>query len=495
MSYTRHKYDLFISYARVDNRAVNKGDEGWVTQFEKHLDVELTALIGDSGVLKIWRDRELESNQVFDKTIRETIDDAAVFLALTSPGYLSSDYCKQELDWFAEPPHGSAGDLLVGDRMRIFNVLLRNVPYADWPKHYGGTSGSPFHDAERDEDLGFPSIPGQPLFRNQLRKLVIEIYNTLKAIKQQAGQIGGDVFSPTAAPSSLKTTGKSRVFLANTTDALSSLRSRIEKELQEKEVEVCGRVPPPHDGASHEAAVIDAMSGATLSVHLLNELPGTEIYDALGTFYPQKQAELGLKHARSQVIWVPQGLDIKTVEVASYQTFVDGLENGSREKAAYRFLREVPGVITHEILEQIEQLRAPVTVSSSSGVLLNTHFKDQPYTYDLTRFFHDRGVKYMICPELDDPRSNMKVFVEMLKQTATLIIVFGEVAEEWVRERLAAALQTVITEQCPLKSLGIYLAPPKKKDAGLHFNQGFFRVHMMDNSESFDPNTLEPLMV
>jgi hypothetical protein len=54
-----------------------------------------------------------------------------------------------------------------------------------------------------------------------------------------------------------------------------------------------------------------------------------------------------------------------------------------------------------------------------------------------------------------------------------LIIVFGNVAEEWVRARLGEAVKIAITEDCPLKACGIYFAPPRRKASDGKFNLGF----------------------
>ena len=90
------EYDIFISYAHVDNLAV-EGEMKWVEQFHKQLEIALAKRIGRVGLVKIWRDKRLEGDQLFDETIQKNIDNSALFLALTSNGYLASDYCKDEL--------------------------------------------------------------------------------------------------------------------------------------------------------------------------------------------------------------------------------------------------------------------------------------------------------------------------------------------------------------------------------------------------------------
>jgi hypothetical protein len=484
-------YDIFISYAHVDNETAYEGEAGWVTQFREHLEVQLSKRVGRIGAVKIWQDPSLEGVQLFDKTIQDGINRAGLFVALTSAGYLASDYCRQELRWFSEKARSEPAGLTVGDRMRVFNLLLNNIPHEDWPEEYGRTSGFVFHDAERDDEFGYPSDPKDKLFQQQLRRLVDSIYKTLCALKGKREEAARPAFQkdePAAVESFT-------VFLADTADTLRTLRKRVMNELQQEGIRVVGNIPPPYESAPHQAEAVALINKAQLSVHLLDGLPGREIEDQEEKSYPQRQAELALEHARAQLIWTPQSLDVQSIEDGAYKSFLDQLENGARAEAGYNFIRESPSSITREILEKIKDLKSSSQAASApSAALVDTHFKDQLQALDLIRFLSDRNIQPFINPEEDDPRKNMKILEERLKQVSKLIIVFGTVTEEWVRARLAAAAQIAITERCPLKSCAVYFASPRRKNAGGDFNLGFLPVHTFDSSDFGDPRTLAPLL-
>src|SRR5215813_1299782 len=174
------EYDIFISYAHVNNQRAVETEDGWVTQFQKHLEVQLSQLIGKIGVLKIWWDPALDGNQLFDRTLQDRVNRAGILVALTSNGYLASDYCQQELRWFVQKAKSEPCGLNIGDRIRIFNVLLNNIPYTAWPEAYAGTSGHPFHDAENENEIGYPLDPAEKPFKKQMRSLVESIYRTLE---------------------------------------------------------------------------------------------------------------------------------------------------------------------------------------------------------------------------------------------------------------------------------------------------------------------------
>ena len=488
------EYDIFISYAHVDDQTADEGETGWVTAFREHLDVQLSKRVGRIGAVKVWQDPALEGGQLFDQTIKNSIDSSAIFLALTSTGYLASDYCRQEVKWFTEKADAEHLGLAVGDRMRIFNLQLNNIPFPDWPAEFGRTSGFPFHDAQEADDLGYPSDPKDRLFLQQIRKLVDAVYRTLLVLKEKQAAAPA-IVSPTKAPEESSADDQFTVFIADTSDTLRTLRRRISNELQQEGIRVTSNLPPPYDAASHETAAITAISKAHLALHLLDGVPGREIEGQEDKTYPRRHAELSLEHARSQMIWVPQSLDTQSIEDSTYRGFIQQLETGARDESGYNFIRESPSNITREVLDRVEQLQTAARPAAEPlSALIDTHFKDQMHAFDLIRFFTDRNVRPFINPEEDDPRKNIHILEERLKQVTRLIIVFGEVTADWVRERLNAAVQIAITERCPLKAFGIYYAGGRRKGADANFNFGFLPVYTFDNSDLQSPQTIAPFL-
>ena len=502
------QHDIFISYAHVDNAAVDEA-AGWVTRFREHLDVQLSKRVGRMGAVKVWQDPTLEGGQLFDKTIEDAINGSALFIALTSSGYLASEYCKQEVRWFHRKAGAEPLGLAVGDRLRLFNVLLNNIPFDEWPTEFGRTSGFPFHDAESPDDFGYPSDSQEKSFQLQMRKLVEAVYRTLCAMKERLQAAAPPAAVLTAPPSSPSSSPSSppppslpsqsgdgfTVFLADTADSLRTLRRRVTTELQGKGINVIADVPPPFEAAAHEQQVVAAIGKAQLTVHLLDAFPGREIEGAEDKSYPQRQVELGGEHARSQFIWVPKALDLAALEDGGYKDFLDRLENGERGSESYKFLRGLPAELPHEILDEIEAARRrPPADAEPLSALVDTHFKDQLHALDLIRFLSDKNIQPFINPEEDDPRKNIRILEERLKQVSKLIIVFGSVTSDWVRARLAAAVEIAITEGCPLKACAVYYAGARRKSADGDFRLGLFPVYTFDADDLSNPQALAPLL-
>ena len=484
--------DIFISYAHVDN--LTTGDEpGWISGFHKHLEIALAQRIGRMGLVKIWRDKKLEGDQLFDQTISQSLNKSALFLAVTSNGYLASEYCIEELKAFNEKARSEPHGLQVGDRSRIYAVLINNIPHTQRPREFGRISGHPLHNAEDAEDLGKPSDQSEKLFKKQLWNLVDSLYHMLRAF-QETPATAAPAESPDAPPPS-EDHGPA-VFFADVSDSLRSTRKRLINELERKNIEVVAGMPPPYEARAHEDAFKTAARKSVLSVHLLDQFAGREIDGQANVSYPQKQAEIAREIQAPQLIWVPRDLEVQTVEEENYRAFLNQLENGVRQEARYDFVRGTAAHLGPQILEKLKQLseQAPIE-GEPRAVLLDTHIKDQLYALELGRYFVENNIQPYINPQEDDPNKNIDILEARLKQVNVLMILFGSVNAAWVRQRLGAALQLSIVQALAIKAFCVMVVPPFKKPEELNFNLGPIPIQLIDNSQgALNPEMLAPVL-
>jgi hypothetical protein len=487
-----YKYDIFISYAHVDNLTVSSSAIGWVEQFEKYLEVQISKRIGRMGMIRMWRDKKLDGSQLFDDVIKNRVDNSAIFLALTSTGYLSSDYCKQELKWFHKKAQVEKFGLRLKERLRIFNVLLYNIPFENWPEEFSRISGFNFHDSEDREDFGAPLDPETKEFQFQMRKLVDAIYKVLKSYSELASESQISDTDTTAAPEAREEIYD--VYLTAVADSLRSTQKRVISDLSRQGIKVHKIIPPPYEAKSHEQAVITAMKNSTLCTHLLDELGGAEIEGDEVTTYPRKQMELGFEYAHSQLIWVPRNLKIATIEDQQQKAFLNSLENEPRKEEKFDFLRGISSEISDEIIEKLNQeKKAALQVDVPSAALLDTHLKDQSFVMEMSRALIDKNILPYINPQEDDPRHNLSQLKDRLNKVGALIIIYGQVSGEWVKARLEEAVKIIVSESCPVKAFCICLAPPDEAKIDLYSKYQFLNLHLLDNRQGFNLNTLEPL--
>ena len=484
--------DFFISYSHVDNLSV--GDEvHWVKRFHESLEVSLAQRVGRVGIVKIWRDERVDGNQLFDVTIKSAIERSAFFLSLTSNGYLASDYCMKELSWFAECAEKSPCGLQIGDRYRISNLLLNNIPHDHWPPAFGRVSGFVFHDSRSTDELGFPLAPSDREFLKQLRALSDSLYESLIEFKElHEGRTAGHRPADDGVRNSA-----SMVFMADVPDSLRSTRKRIIQELTRKGVRVESGIPPPYAASEHDESVKEILASSQLSVHLMDQLPGREIDGGDGTTYPQRQITLAGDVGGSHLVWVPKGLALDSIEDDRHRALLDELENGQRRERPYEFVRGESAPLSSQILEKLKEFRASSEqVADGRAVLLDTHIKDQLHAYPVGQYFLQNGIQPFINPQEDDPSRNLDILEARLRSVSALVVLYGQVSEQWVRQRLGAALQLSVVKGFPIKSFCVYSIPPEKDQSSPDFRIGPLAVQLIDNSHSdrFNPDLFGPVL-
>ncbi|HUX84807.1 MAG TPA: toll/interleukin-1 receptor domain-containing protein, partial [Chitinophagaceae bacterium] len=453
-----YPFDIFISYSHVDN-ATNSG-VGWIEQFYKCLNLSLAKRIGQMDVIRIWWDSgKLDGSKLFDQSIADGINQSAIMISLVSAGYLKSDYCNKELDLFTQKSKAEPAGPKIGDRRRIFNVLLNNIPFDQWPPELAGATGFPFHDAGSKEEFGDPLNATDPRFTDRikaLREALIAIFEDFKKVQVSPG--------PAPAPATPSPAGPV-LFFGEVADTLRSARKRTISDLEKDGYTIVSGMPPPDGGPEHDTQVKQAVCRADLSIHLLDTLPGREVTDQPDQWYTQKQTEISLKYAKSTLLWVPAELDMEAIEEQQYQKFLKGLESGQPTSGKYDFIRGAKSTLTQDISDVARPFKHPQPPPAPPNqvqVLLDTHLIDQLGAMDLGKYLVANQIQPYINPQEDDPKKNTQILADRISQVTKLIFYYGKVSREWVLERMNAALQLVVANNFPIEEFYLYLAPPFK---------------------------------
>lgn len=149
--------DIFISYAHIDNEALTKGQEGWISDFHHGLEIRLAQLRGEKP--KIWRDLKLQGNDYFGDTIVERFPKVALLVSVLSPRYVKSEWCVKEMREFCQAAEQTGG-VRVADKSRIFKIIKTPIPRDKQPqevqrKHYlSGRNYLRFDERSRQNQAG-----------------------------------------------------------------------------------------------------------------------------------------------------------------------------------------------------------------------------------------------------------------------------------------------------------------------------------------------------
>lgn len=483
-----YSFDIFISYAHLDNMKLPGQQTGWIEFFYQSLSLKLAQRLGKMNAVNIWWDnKKLDGSKLFDASIEEGIKKSAVMLSLVSPGYLQSEYCRKEVDLFISKASLETKGLSVGDNSRILKVMLNNIPHPQVPEKLGRTTGFPFYQSAGEDDFGDPVDTTGVLFEEQLKKLRNAIVKILEAFPREAltpvVPIVPVSIPVVATPVAQTADDNFEIYMAEVSDSLRTTRKRVITELEKNGFRIVTNVPPPDEDAAHTEKVTGLLQQADLSVHLLDQFPGREI-DGANNWYPKKQTELSLQFARSKLLWLPAGLPEAEIEEEGYKTFLAQLEQSNNADNKFEFIRSSKS----ELAQQISDYAATIKKSrlqkkdSRMSVLLDTHFSDQQYAYSLVQGLLKNNIQPYVNPQEDDPRKDIDLLGRRISQVNNLVFLYGNVAKEWVVERVKAALQLIITNNYAVNAVYIYLAPPNKTDDNLRPNQRFLEMDIINNS-------------
>jgi hypothetical protein len=487
--------DVFISYSHRDNLAPH-----WVGHLHEALLAALKRKLSDDHTV-VWRDQELNANSLFNQKIKRMIDSSAVFLVLLSRNYLKSEYCKKELDWFYSNETGLG--LSISDQSRIFIVLLNNIPHKEWPGQLKGTTGQVMHDAPKNsgKEGDFFDFDSRE-FRDGVKEITNAITDTLKAFPG-AGP-GKYVVPP--RPGENDDDEYINVFIADAADNLQITRDRLIEDLKREKVRIPDEIPPPDNLKEHDEAVKNALAGAHLAIHLLDNTPGRRIRDCKESSYPRRQLEIGLESDTHQLTWVPKHLDYENIEDETYKKFLYDLEFGERVKKNFNFVRELNTGLKDLVLSKTQEIRQLLTKQipavEQTPVFLSTREDDLAFTIELAHYLKKQDIKCWLNPEHTEIEDTMKAFDGFLARARNVVIVCGAGPANWVQGKLIKIWKFIGTQmmneniKTTLENLWLYRLPSSQFTGKIREMTRLIKIHILDNTHSreLDEKVLEPLL-
>jgi hypothetical protein len=487
MAYTvGYEYDIFISYSHDDNDVLPGENAGWVTQFRDYLENWLVKRRGLKG-LNIWFDsRGLQGNTAFDAEIQTAIEKSSLFFVLHSHNYQGSAYCRKELGWFMDHSRQYRNGVMVGNDSRLFNILLNNIHYAQWPQELAGTSGFKLHDAdEKSPDFGYPLSPQVAAFDNAMRQLVEATAKTLDAINKQAPT---PVALPT--PASGEDDGRPKIFLADVADSLHLFRKRLINEIGEQAI-ILPSLPPPYAASEHQQKLADTLQQASLSIHLLDQYGGREVEGMADMTFPRLQAGAVRSRASSSLVWVPDTLSAADIEDDQQAAWLYEMEHGQREASGFHFVRSSRQAFIDQVLQKLAQIKAEAVTGNkgeSSRFLIDTHQKDLRYAFELGARLAERELDVEFNKETTDPVKSLENFEKMVGEVQHLIIMFGKVAPQWVKGRIQTTIKVIAnqlqTGAPALDAIWVLMLPECPGRQALPTFPSLIRINCLDNSAS-----------
>ena len=244
-----------------------------------------------------------------------------------------------------------------------------------------------------------------------------------------------------------------RVFLATPCEALGRAHKQLAKKLRELGARVVDSVPR-EEPVAHAAIVQRLVRSADLSVHLLGDHPGAALDenegDSLRT-YPLQELTIAMEAAPSQLVLIPDTVDVERLEDHAYATCIQELIRMPRTARQFELVVTDKNQLATEIMAKLQRVmdarrvasHAAAAMAVSGGqvqtALVDLHQSDLEHAQDLLRHLSSRNIAWAMTASLGTPSEALSAFEASLSQVHLYIVVFGAVARDWVDNRLNAA--------------------------------------------------------
>jgi hypothetical protein len=493
-------WDIFISYAHIDNTHFSDIPHGWIDVLHERLDIRLAQLLGQSP--RIWRDRKLSGNDVFNDTIKKELAKAAIFVAVLSPRYLESSSCRAEVADFTRFAEQQGG-LRVSNKHRVFKVVKTDIPIETHPAEWQGLLGYEFYEKDsasgrvREFDHLLMGSQRDKRYWDKLEDLAWDITKTLTLLQKNLSPLPlpetQSQLSPALQPMS-KASG-STIYLAETTSDLSAERDSIKRELQQYGHRVVPDQMLPLHAPTLEQAVREYLRQAALSIHLIGMhygiIPEMELSRSSVRLQLDLAAERGNDPNFSRVIWMPPGLQSADER---QQALIDELQRNSQAGS------ELLQIKLEDVKTIIHAKLAPKPASATNGheerglpsVYLICDKQDYDDTKSLEDFLNDQGITVLPSPFEGDESQFAQYHKESLQLCDAVLIYYGRVSDTWAQlKRLELLKLAGVGRDRPLLAKAFYLSAPTTipKD---RFRCPYAIV--MRNYQGFDAATLAPFL-
>jgi hypothetical protein len=484
------EYDLFISYAHLNNQPIPGGEKGWIDYLHEWLERQLSELLRRQA--HIWRDRKLRGNDAFNGEIATALEKSALLLPVISPRYLESPSCREEIETFFRLAERRGG-LQAGSKHRVFKVVKTHVPHQEHPPPLRGLLGYEFYEEEqasgrvREFD---PVVRGNyerdKRYWDKFGDLVGDLAETLQLLERQ----------PLAEPAPYEKT----VYLAETSSDLRHERDQIRRELEQHEYCVLPDKELPREAPAVLDAVRDCLRRSRLAVHLVGSRYGFIPEDETRSIV-RLQHELAMERDGeanfSRVIWLPTDLTAGAARDERQSEFITQLQQDSAVLRRVELLQTKLADLKTYIQDTLNPRPKPAPNGHEPSGVPSVYLICDQQDYDdvaaLTDYLFDQNLEVLPTPAEGDAAAISQYHRESLCTCDAVLIYYGRGNETWARLN-GMELQKLrgYGREKPLLAKAFYLSAPSTKPKERFRSNEALVIRAYEGG--FDPAPLAPFL-
>ena len=476
--------DLFISCALVDDQPSASESHGWISQFQRNLQLRLEQLSGQR--LNVSRLANAYDGHLDDTKLGPVLRQAKAMISVLSPPFVRSGPCRQVVESFWQSAETSGG-LWVGNRPRLFKIVKTPVAPQEVPPGLSALFSQllSFDFFEQDPETGrvrefderFGPEARQRYFE-RVYDVAQEIHNVLSAMQQER------------AGESTPRTGRV-VYLATSSSDVQADVDRIRRELMAQGHEVLPDRPLPLVDSELRQTIARYLERSHISIHPIGAFYGV-IPEGADCSLIELQNRLASERAAQsnlcRLIWMPKALQTRD---ARQEGFVRELkENPDYHRGAELIQDHVEGLksIALDRLTPRSSSRDLVH-QGPARVYLICDRQDEQAIEPLQDFLFDQGFEVTV-PDFEAGEAEAaEAHRQNLVDCDAAIIYFGTARQSWVDIKIRSLLKASgygRPDEIPVRV--VYVAPPTDR------RKERYRTHLADvlhQEAEFSPVVME----
>jgi len=466
-----YQHDIFVSYAHVDDIALEGAKKGWVTTLINSLKIQLAKKLGSSNAFSLWMDYELRGNSAATPETLEHLENSATLVLILSPGYLASSWCHLELNTFLGKMDTHSGCVFVVEHDEVEERLPQLSDLRGYRFWLRDETGKP-------RILAIPQPnPNEREYYNLIEDLGRDLVDKLKQLKKSATppDVPSQHRTPTPAPKPRTT-----IFLAEATDDLQEQRNQVKRYLEQFDIQT---VPENFycfsgDNATEQLrqAIEADLQKSTLFVQLLSQSK---------PFRPPGMSTPPLQYEYAQAVkdlpllqWRDPQLDLNSITDTAQKDFLDSTQVMATSLEEFRKyiiqqLDKIEEEKRREEKKRREEEKRQKTILSQQGsqilsdynfIFINIAPKDKALAEEIGDILLENGLASAL-PSLSKltPAKKRKDIENNLQDCDALIMLYDNTLYEWTREQLRLCLRIQRRREQSLKIIAVFNKSPAEK--------------------------------
>ncbi len=482
MAYSGFTYDIFISYASVNNEP-DAQDVRWVSRFRSDIETALRRRLGKD--VEIFFDQANLHAYHHLKHLIKNARESAIFLAVFSPSYVEREWTLDELQAFQESVQGS------GQANRTVIIEILPVEASRFPPEVENLKRTRFYTRDKDSGTDFPlTAASQPnLYNERVQQLAHHLVLLLREMVQhrakespvvpgrdEAEQVAREKTSLLAAATERSRT----VLLAQVTDDVYDERQKVTAYLEDCGIKVVPAGEYPEAGSKFSKAVAADLERADLFVQLLGRARSPKPEDLRvegepAKSYAQFQFDAAQRRGVPILQWRHPDISPDKLPASNWdRQLLDGPD--VRVMGLQEFMKEARTAVSR--LDQQPEAKP----ARGDFIFINADPTDQELAKSLFEAFNDNNC-YAVVPMHDGSASAKEIEEDLeanLIDCKGLLLVYGKASLAWVRAQIRRFIKLEDRRQAPLRLKTILCGPPPAKpDIGV---SGFDLIDCQDGA-------------